>query len=46
MAGTLREAGLLLHDVPPGLPRALLAMFIVPTLWHEQYLDCLRELTR
>lgn len=78
VAGTLREAGLLLHDVDAGLPRALLAMFIVsevhpfndgngrlarlvmnselsavdevriivPTLYREQYLDCLRELTR
>jgi hypothetical protein len=76
--GTLREAGLLLHDVEAGLPRALLTMFIVsevhpfndgngrlarlmmnselsasgeariivPTLYREQYLDCLRELTR
>ena len=78
VVGTLREAGLLLHDVEPGLPRALLAMFIVaevhpfndgsgrlarlvmnaelsaageariivPTLYREPYLDCLRELTR
>jgi hypothetical protein len=78
VVGTLREAGLLLHDVDAGLPRALLAMFIVsevhpfndgngrlarlvmnselsaagelriivPTLYREQYLDCLRELTR
>jgi hypothetical protein len=76
--GTLKEAGLLVHDVDPGLPRALLAMFIIsevhpfndgngrlarlimnselsaagqsriiiPTLYREQYLDCLRELTR
>ena len=29
VVGTLREAGLLLHDVDAGLPRALLAMFIV-----------------
>jgi hypothetical protein len=78
VVGTLREAGLLMHDVEAGLPRALLAMFIVsevhpfndgngrlarlimnselsaageariivPTLYREQYLDCLRELTR
>lgn len=78
VVGTLREAGLLMHDVDAGLPRALLAMFIVsevhpfndgngrlarlvmnselsaageariivPTLYREQYLDCLRELTR
>lgn len=78
VVGTLREAGLLLHDVEAGLPRALLAMFIVsevhpfndgngrlarlvmnselsatgevriivPTLYREQYLDCLREMTR
>ena len=78
VVGTLREAGLLLHDVDAGLPRALLAKFIVsevhpfndgngrlarlimnselsaageariiiPTLYREQYLDCLRELTR
>jgi hypothetical protein len=78
VAGTLREAGLLMHDVEAGLPRALLAMFIVseihpfndgngrlarlfmnselsaageariiiPTLYREQYLDCLRALTR
>lgn len=76
--GTLREAGPLLRDVDAGMPRALLAMFIVsevhpfndgngrlarlvmnselsaageariivPTLFHEAYLDCLRELTR
>jgi hypothetical protein len=78
VVGTLREAGLLMHDIDAGLPRALLAMFIisevhpfndgngrlarlvmnselsaageariiVPTLYREQYLDCLRELTR
>ncbi len=78
VVGTLREAGLLMHDVDAGLPRALLAMFIVaevhpfndgngrlarlvmnselsaageariivPTLFREQYLDCLSELTR
>jgi hypothetical protein len=78
VVGTLREAGLLMHDVEAGLPRALLAMFIVsevhpfndgngrlarlvmnselsaageariivPTLYREQYLDCLRVLTR
>jgi hypothetical protein len=78
VVGTLREAGLLMHDVDAGLPRALLAMFIVsevhpfndgngrlarlvmnselsaagesriivPTLYREQYLDCLRVLTR
>lgn len=78
VVGTLREAGLLMHDVDAGLPRALLAMFIVsevhpfndgngrlarlvmnselsaageariivPTLYREQYLDCLRELMR
>ncbi len=78
VVGTLREAGLLLHDVEAGLPRALLVKFIVsevhpfndgngrlarlmmnselsaagesriiiPTLFREQYLDCLRELTR
>ncbi|HEY4339925.1 MAG TPA: Fic family protein [Steroidobacteraceae bacterium] len=78
VVGTLREAGLLMHDVDAGLPRALLAMFIVsevhpfndgngrlarlvmnselsaagetriivPTLYREQYLDRLRELTR
>lgn len=76
--GTLREAGVLLHDVDAGMPRALLAMFIVsevhpfndgngrlarlvlnselsaageariivPTLFRDEYLDCLRELTR
>jgi hypothetical protein len=76
--GTLREAGLLLHDVDAGMPRALLAMFIVsevhpfndgngrlarlvmnselsaagevrimvPTLFRDEYLDCLREMTR
>ncbi|MBS0342171.1 MAG: Fic family protein [Proteobacteria bacterium] len=78
VVGTLREAGLLMHDVDAGLPRALLGMFIVsevhpfndgngrlarlimnaelsaageariivPTPYREQYLDCLRELTR
>ncbi|MEB0060145.1 Fic family protein [Variovorax sp. LG9.2] len=78
VVGTLREAGLLMHDVDAGLARALLAMFIVsevhpfndgngrlarlvmnselsaageariivPSLYREQYLDCLRELTR
>lgn len=78
VVGTLREAGLLMHDVDAGLPRALLAMFIVvevhpfndgngrlarlvmnsqlsaneeariiiPTLYREPYLDCLRVLTR
>lgn len=76
--GTLREAGPLLRDADAGMPRALLAMFIVsevhpfndgngrlarlvmnselsvageariivPTLFRDEYLDCLRELTR
>ena len=29
VVGTLREAGLLMHDVDAGFPRALLAMFVV-----------------
>ena len=76
--GTLVEGARRLADVPPGMPRALLAMFlvaevhpfldgngrlarlvmnaelsaagehrvIVPTLAREEYLDCLRQLTR
>ena len=76
--GTLIEGSKLLPSVPPGMARALLAMFIVsevhtfidgngrlarlvmnaelsvvnacrmivPTLFREEYLDCLRVLTR
>jgi len=76
--GTLVQGSLLLPTVPAGMPRALLAMFvvtevhpftdgngrlarlvmnaelsvvnacriIVPTLFREEYLDCLRVLTR
>ncbi len=76
--GTLVEGSKLLPSVPPGMARALLAMFIVsevhpfidgngrlsrlvmnaelsvvnagrvivPTLFREEYLDCLRMLTR
>jgi len=76
--GTLVEGSKLLSTVPAGMPRALLAMFlvsevhpfndgngrlarlvmnaelsavgacriIVPTLFREEYLDCLRVLTR
>lgn len=76
--GTLIEGSKLLPSVPPGIARALLAMFIVsevhpfidgngrlarlvmnaelsvvnasriivPTLFREEYLDCLRVLTR
>lgn len=76
--GTLTEGSKLLPSVPPGMARALLAMFIVsevhtfvdgngrlarlvmnaelsvvnasriivPTLFREEYLDCLRVLTR
>lgn len=76
--GTLIEASMILPSVPPGLARALLAMFmvaevhpfsdgngrlarlvmnaeltvvgatriIIPTLYREQYLDCLRVLSR
>lgn len=76
--GTLVEAVKRLADVPPGFPRALMAMFIVaeihpfsdgngrlarlmmnaelthagegriivPSLYREEYLDCLRVLTR
>ncbi len=76
--GTLVEGAKRLADVAPGMPRALLAMFlvaevhpfldgngrlarlvmnaelsaagecriIVPTLAREEYLDCLRKLTR
>ncbi len=78
MRGTLIEGSKLLPSVPPGMARALLAMFIVsevhpfidgngrlarlvmnaelsvvnesriivPTLFREEYLDCLRVLTR
>lgn len=76
--GTLAEGSKLLPSVPPGIARALLAMFllsevhpfndgngrlarlvmnaelsvvgscriIIPTLFREEYLDCLRVLTR
>src|SRR4051812_3162043 len=76
--GTLVEGSKLLPTVPPGIARALLAMFlvsevhpfnegngrlarlimdaelsvagscriIIPTLFREEYLDCLRILTR
>jgi len=76
--GTLLQGSQLLHNVPAGMARALLAMFlvsevhpftdgngrlarlvmnaelsvvqacriIVPTLFREEYLDCLRLLTR
>jgi fido (protein-threonine AMPylation protein) len=76
--GTLVEGSKLLPTVPPGIARALLAMFlvsevhpfndgngrlarlamnaelsvvgscriIIPTLFREEYLDCLRVLTR
>jgi len=76
--GTLLEGARCLNDVPPGLARAIYAMFlvvevhpfldgngrlarlvmnselsaagetriIVPTLAREEYLDCLRQLTR
>lgn len=76
--GTLVEGSKLLHTVPAGMARALLAMFlvaevhpftdgngrlarlvmnaelsvvgasriIIPTLFREEYLDCLRVLTR
>lgn len=78
LRGTLIEGSKLLPGVPPGMARALLAMFItsevhpfidgngrlarlvmnaeltvvnacriiVPTLFREEYLDCLRVLTR
>ena len=76
--GTLVQGSLMLPTVPAGMPRALLAMFmvtevhpfadgngrlarlvmnaelsvvsacriIIPTLFREEYLDCLRVLTR